>query len=189
MRKSLLSPARPGAAWEPKYPFDLVIAYEDLATRNRAMGLHDRLARLLEDDYDLRCAWWKLDHLADPTLFDQAIDDAWGASMIVLSLHSGTQFNPATQAWVNEWSHRPSHEKCALVTLFAEPGSPPPLCARLRQVARQAHMDFFANLASAADAVEQTVERVAERARALTPTLEEILHHPLPAPRWGINEA
>jgi hypothetical protein len=190
MRKSLLSAPLEAAPWEPKYPFDLVIAYSDLETRDRAMRLHDHLSRQLNDDYDLHCSWWKFDHLADPTLFDQAIDDALDANMIVLSLHAETELPPAARAWIDGWAHRSDHQKCALVTLYAEPSERPessPVCAFLRQAARLAHMDFFTNIAEAAAGL--TIERVAERARAVTPTLEEILHHPLPAPRWGINES
>lgn len=191
MRKSLLSPTPGTTPWEPKYPFDLVIAYDDLATRDRALRLNDHLSKQLADDFDLRCSWWKLSHLADETLFDQAVDDALNANMIVLSLHGGEpEFSPATQRWIDGWAHRGEHQKCALVTLFVDPSvreESSPLCARLRQSARLARMDFFTNMAEAAAGL--TVERVAERARTLTPTLNEILHHPMPAPRWGINES
>jgi hypothetical protein len=190
MRKSLLSPPPGTTPWEPKYPFDLVLAYEDLATRDRALRLHDNLSRQLTDDYDLRCAWWKLSHLAEASLLDQATDDALNANMIVLSLHAGTELGAAAQAWIDDWAHRSDHQKCALVTLFAEPSAraeSSPLCVRLRQSARLARMDFFTNMAEAAAAM--TIERVTERASALTPTLEEILHHPVPVPRWGINES
>ena len=63
MKKSESSPESSSAQWEPKFPFDLVIAYEDNPTRDRAMLLYDRIAQQLLDDYDFQCAWWKLDHL------------------------------------------------------------------------------------------------------------------------------
>lgn len=193
MRQSLMNPTDDDGHWDPKFPFDLVIAYEDTATRNRAMRLHDHLARQLEDDFDLQCAWWKFDHLADPTLGEQAVDDAVSADMIVLSVHPGTELSPDAQRWIDGWSHRRDHRKCALVTLFAEAGAKEagsPVFTRLRQVARQARMDFFTNISrTAGAAAEFTVEQVAERARALTPTLEDILHRPIPVPRWGINES
>ena len=178
---------------QPKYPFDLVVAYEDTATRARAMSLHDHLARQLKDDFDFQCAWWKLDHIADDTLREQAVDDATSANMIVLSLRTGTELPAAAQQWMEDWSHRRDHRKCALVTLFTDDGGPssaPPTFTRLKQIARQAHMDFFTNVTDTPGArTELTVSQIAERASALTPTLQTILQHRLPLPRWGINES
>ena len=65
MSKSLPDTKLPDSHWEPKMPFDLVVAYEDRATRNRALHLYDHLAQQLLDDYDFKCAWWKF----DPCLF------------------------------------------------------------------------------------------------------------------------
>src|SRR5204863_6333554 len=97
MRKSVLDVSFKPDQWQPKYPFDLVVAYEDVATRNRAMQLQDHLSRQLNDDFDFRCAWWNFNHIADPTLREQAIDDATSANMIVISLHSGNELSSAAQ--------------------------------------------------------------------------------------------
>jgi len=191
MRNSLLNRTVEADRWEPKYPFDLVIAYEDLATRNRAMRLHDHLDRQLGGDFDFHCAWWKFEHLREPTLREQAVDDAMSANMIVISIHGDCELFPAARAWIDDWSHRLDHNKCALVTLFAEPHpkkKSSPLFTRLQQVARQARMDFFTNIGEAAQAAELTVERIAQRASAFTPTLEDILEHKIPVRRWGLNE-
>jgi len=191
MRNSLLNRSVQADHWEPKYPFDLVIAYEDLATRNRAMRLHDHLDRQLGDDYDFHCAWWKLEHLREPTLREQAVDDAMSANMIVISVHGESELLPPARAWMDDWSRRLDHHKCALVTLFAEPHArkkSSPLIARLQQVARQARMDFFTNIGEAAQAAELSIEQVTHRARAFTPTLEGILDHKIPVQRWGLNE-
>lgn len=191
MRNSLLNRSVQVDHWEPKYPFDLVIAYEDLATRNRAMRLHDHLDRQLGDDFDFHCAWWKFEHLRELTLREQAVDDAISANMIVLSMHAESELFPAARAWIDDWSHRLDHHKCALVTLFAEPHprkKSSPVFALLQQVARQARMDFFTNIGDATQAAELSLDAIAERARAVTPTLEEILEHKIPVRRWGLNE-
>src|SRR5213594_2896872 len=74
MNKPLLNSQAVLPHWEPKYPFDLVVAYEDLATRNRALLLYDHLSEQLIDEYDFQCTWWKLDHLCSQTLREQAAD-------------------------------------------------------------------------------------------------------------------
>jgi len=65
MNNAALTPQMDVAGWDPKLPFDLVVAYEDLETRNRALHLYDHLAQQLLDDYDFQCSWWKFDHLAN----------------------------------------------------------------------------------------------------------------------------
>jgi hypothetical protein len=193
MRESVIKVSFRPDQWQPKYPFDVVMAYEDAATRQRAMRLHDHLARQLNDDFDLQCAWWNFEHIADPTLREQAVDDATAANMIVLSLHAGSELPPAAQMWMEDWSHRRDHHKCALVTLFAETGEPrtaASIFARLKQIARQAHMDFFTNVAEATGAIAGlNANQIAERPRAVTPTLKGILQQRFPVPRWGINES
>ncbi len=193
MRESVANVSFRPDQWQPKYPFDVVMAYEDAVTRDRAMHLHDHLARQLNDDFDFQCAWWNFNHIADPTLREQAVDDATAANMIILSLHAGNDLPSSAQRWMEDWSQRRDHHKCALVTLFAENGGPQaaaPIFARLKQIARQAHMDFFTNITEAAGVIAGlSVTQISERASAVTPTLKGILQQRFPAPRWGINES
>jgi len=193
MRKLALEGSFRPDQWQPKYPFDLVVAYEDSATRERAMSLHDHLAKKLSDDFDFQCAWWKFEHIADDTLREQAVDDATSANMIVLSLRAGNDLPAAAQQWMEGWSHRRDHHKCALVTLFTNESSAtsaPPTFTRLKQLARQAHMDFFANIPDIPGALpELNLTQITERATAVTPTLRAILQQRFPLPRWGINES
>ena len=88
MSESLLNSRQGGSPWAPKYPFDLLVAYDDVATRNRALQLYDRLTKKLADDYDFKCTWWKFDHLRDTALREQAADAAAEANMIILSIHA-----------------------------------------------------------------------------------------------------
>jgi len=193
MRKSVLDVSFRPDQWQPKYPFDVVMAYEDPLTRHRAMHLHDHLARQLSDDFDFQCAWWSFEHIADPTLREQAVDDAMASNMIVLSLKAGNELSPAAQMWMEDWSQRRDHHKCALVTLFTESGGPKPgtpIFSRLKQIARQARMDFFTNITEATGAiVGLNLKQLAERENAITPTLKGILEQRFPASRWGINES
>ena len=193
MRKTVLDASFKADQWQPKYPFDLVVAYEDAATRERAMSLHDHLASRLNDDFDFQCTWWNFSHIADPTLREQAIDDATAANMIVLSLHPGSELPRAAQSWMEQWAQRSDHNKCALVTLFADTAaakSVAPTFTRLKQIARQARMDFFSNLADASGALgELDVHQITERATTLTPSLKGTPDKLFPLPRWGINES
>jgi hypothetical protein len=186
-------PEATSAHWEPKYPFDLVVAYEDTTTRNRAMQLYDHLAQQLLDDYDFQVSWWKLDHLDNPRLCEQAADAAAVANMVVVSLRGDQQMPVILNRWLQGWLSRKDHQKSALVVLLGAKGQPTDEARRmqshLQQAARQAKMDFFAH-AYELDELEKayTPESVARRAHTVTPVLEEILQQPTSYPRWGINE-
>ena len=171
--------------WDPKFPFDLVIAYEDHATRDRAMLLYDRIAQQLLDDYDFQCAWWKLDHLREPSLMEQAIDDAIQANMIIVSLHTGKDLPQTATHWLDAWAPNKIGNKSALVALFSLSGESTDHVhgrqACLQRVARQARMDFFLHSVDAGCRPQlYSAEYIHERERAVTPFLESILHTPPP---------
>ncbi len=193
MSNTVVNPRFNASQWEPKFPFDLVVAYEDTHTRNRALHLYDHLAQQLLDDYDFKCSWWKFDHLTNATLRQQAADSAAEANMIVLSLHARSELLPIHKSWIEDWLPRRDNRKAALVALLAGVDRPEseagPMLTYLQKTARLARMDFFTHAFDLPRSDrELSVEEITERARAVTPLLQDILHHKMPAPRWGINE-
>jgi hypothetical protein len=193
MSNSALSAPVDFSGWEPKFPFDLVVAYEDADTRNRALHLYDHLAQQLLDDYDFQCSWWKFDHLTNDALCEQATDAALDANMVILSLHARRELAPAHKMWLERWIPRRPRRKSALVTLIAGVDRPerdaPSLFAYLQNAARLGHMDFFPHAFDLPKPPrEWSAEELAERARVVTPFLQDILHQRIPVPRWGINE-
>jgi hypothetical protein len=178
--------------WEPKFPFDLVVAYEDRATRARALQLYDHLAGQLLDDYDFKCAWWKFDHLGEPLLREHAVDDAADANMIVLSVNGQKDLSAIGKTWIEGWLPRRDNRKSALVALIAADapeGGDPGLLRYLQSVARVARMDFFTHAFVQEKRMPTLdMDQVSARASVLTPMLQEILQRRTPAPRWGINE-
>ena len=147
MSKSLPETKLPDSHWEPKMPFDLVVAYEDRATRNRALHLYDHLAQQLLDDYDFKCAWWKFDHLADPSLREHSINDAAEANMVILSLHARPEIPEEQKRWVESWLSLRDQRKCALVAMIGDGEEASVdssnLISWLRNAARLGQMDFF----------------------------------------------
>jgi hypothetical protein len=178
--------------WEPKYPFDLVVAYEDSVTRDRALHLYDHLAQELLDDYDFQCSWWKFDHLANSTLRQQSADSAAEANMIILSLHAHREMPASHKAWIESWLPRRDGRKSALVTLIT--GQAPekdstPMLTYLHRVARAGKMDFFPHGFDLPRAQrERSAQQITDQARAATHLVPEILQQRMPVPRWGINE-
>lgn len=181
--------------WEPKFPFDLVIAYDDAATRSRAMQLYDHLAHQLLEDYDLQCSWWRIEHFHNPVLSEQAAQAAAHASMIILALRGDRPLPPMLKAWLPRWLDRKGDQKSALVVLLCADGQPNDQAWHvqnyLRQIAQQARMDFFAHsypLGTGLTWAAETEAPTARRAQTISPLVEEFLEEPVYIPRWGINE-
>ena len=184
--------------WEPKFPFDLVVAYEDAETRTRALHLYDHLAQQLLDDYDFQCSWWKFDHLANSTLRQQASDAAAEANMIILCLHGRDGVTAEQRAWIEEWLPRRDGRKSALVAMLGgtdEAGGPSGTSATLnylRNVARLGRMDFFDHTFNVdLPQRELSMQPPPVDPPRITPppvVVHPLLYHQMPTPRWGINE-
>lgn len=194
---TLLSPQALHSHWDPKYPFDLVIVYEDTTTRNRAVALYDHIAQSLVDDYDFKSSWWSYSEFANQAALDKAADMAGNANMVILALRSHSDPDPRLQQWMDAWLERKGTQKCAMVTLIAgfRPGQTEacPLQRQLHSIARSGQMDFFSHYFDTPAAPYQAHSRhiipeISERASLVTPLMEEILDQKISFPRWGINE-
>jgi hypothetical protein len=193
MNNATLTPRMDIAGWDPKLPFDLVVAYEDLETRNRALHLYDHLAQQLLDDYDFQCSWWKFDHLTNITLRQQAADAAVEANMVILSIRASEDLPRAHKLWLEDWISRRHHRKAALVVMIAGTSVPEreaaTVLAYLQNAARLARMDFFTHAFELPGSPRETSAAVLPgQAPAATPLLHGLLQHRSPVLRWGINE-
>ena len=193
MNNATLTPQMDIAGWDPKLPFDLVVAYEDLETRNRALHLYDHLAQQLLDDYDFQCSWWKFDHLSNPTLRQQAADAAVEANMVILSIRAHDELPRPHKLWLEDWISRRHHRKAALVVMIAGTNSPEhdavPVLAYLQNAARLARMDFFPHAFELPlNPRKAPLAQMAAQTPVLTPILQGLLQDRIPVSRWGINE-
>ena len=178
--------------WEPKFPFDLVVAYEDTSTRNRALLLYDHLSEQLADDYDFQCTWWKFDHLCSHSLREQAADAAAAANMVIVSVRSGYALPPMAKIWIDTWLSQKEIRKSALVALLGEPRHAErmtlPVAGYLQRIARKAKMDFFIHgFENESEPVEYSADDIKDRAGKITPFMQGILDYRLPTPKWGLN--
>jgi len=193
MKNAALTPPMEITGWDPKLPFDLVVAYEDLETRNRALHLYDHLAQQLLDDYDFQCSWWKFDHLTNKTLRQQAADAAVEANMVILSIRAHDELPRTHKLWLEDWISRRHHRKAALVVMVAGTNAPgheaAPALAYLQNAARLARMDFFTHSFELSRSPrESSIAQLTAPPPAATPLLQGLLQHRSPVLRWGINE-
>lgn len=193
MNNSATAAKADNSSWEPKFPFDLVVAYEDTETRSRALHLYDHLAQQLLDDYDFQCSWWKFDHLASPVLLQEAADSAVDANMVILSIRAHRELPAIHQSWVNEWIRRRHSRKAALVVIIAETNQPErdatASLTYLRNAARIGRMDFFLHgYQLPKSGPPFPVVPVPENILAQAQSAQGLLSRKSPLPRWGINE-
>jgi hypothetical protein len=194
MKNSALTPQMDIVGWDPKFPFDLVVAYEDLETRNRALHLYDHLAQQLLGDYDFQCSWWKFEHLTNATLRQQAADAAVEANMVILSIRAHDELPRAHKLWLEDWISRRYHRKAALVVMIAGTSTTgheaAPALAYLQNAARLARMDFFTHSFELPSAPRDAsiAQRAAQTPAATPSLLQGLLQHRSPVLRWGINE-
>lgn len=193
MNNSITTGKTVSSNWEPKFPFDLVVAYEDADTRTRALRLYDRLAQQLRDDHDFQCSWWKFDHLANPVLRQEAADAAVDANMVILSIQAHRELPAIHKAWLDGWIRRRHHRKAALVVIIADTSQPEHDAAQslacLKNAARIGHMDFFLHgFETQKPRQEFAATSLPDRVASMVSSVHELSYHKSPAPRWGINE-
>jgi hypothetical protein len=176
-----------------KTVFQVVAAYDDAPARDRALNLFHRIEQQLGGDYEFESSWWRLDHLRETPLLEQAADDAIRANMIILSLRETPELPPTSKAWIRSWLSRRGSQKAALVALVAgehrEKRDEAPLLPSLESVAREAQMDFFLQWfdpASPQSLPQNTAG--ADPVPAGSPDSSPLLSTRQPMPRWGINE-
>ena len=173
--------------------FKVLIIYEEVTTGQRAMRMIGDVLRGSGAHTDFEPSLWKLDLLLVPKFRELAAREAAAADMVVISAHDRETLPVAVQTCVEAWPSRVPTHRGALVALIelteTQTEARPETALFLRKLAEQAGMDFFVQwFRPPARTTELTVAQIAQRAGVVSSVLDEILHHPAPAPRWGINE-
>jgi hypothetical protein len=171
----------------------VVVAYEDTATRDRAMLLCDHLVNQLWEDLDFELSWWKFDYLSDPQIAAEAAQAVGRADMVIFSAHAGRELPQAVETWVETWPADRDNPESALVALIGMESDLMkgvcPIHVYLREVARRARMDYLIDpredLSVGGDS---SVEAIAQRAGTVTSVMDRILRQANPPSHWGINE-
>lgn len=173
--------------WTPKFPFDMMVVYEDAATRLCAERLFRRLFENLEDEYDFQGHWNSFAELSDPVTHDEAASAAAAADMIMVSLRTGREVPPHADSWVEAWLNRKEDRPSALVALVQERADSPqsiwPVRSYLQTVARLGRMDFFFHSSEMTPELPKSIYAIRQRSEAITPALEESL-----SPRYASSK-
>ena len=171
----------------------VVVAYEDTATRDRAIGVCDGIFAQLGPETDCEISWWRFSYLCDPTLAAQAADAAAQAGLILFSTHAGAGLPPHVRDWIELWVSRKSTQPSALAALIGMVGDAQqgltPIHYYLQSVASRARMDFMPHAAIPLSVGQYGGGEIAPKNDASPAQAGDGFYEPEhPTSHWGLNE-
>jgi hypothetical protein len=186
---SASNPVRAGDSSQGETPsLKLVIAYEDLATAQRAMKTCERLSAQLAGEFQIQTNPWKFDLLRAPTLQQVAAEEIADADMVVISAHCDKELPGEITAWLTSWLGKRRSSPSALVAMLDSvegAATPTPLHSYLQEAARQAQVDFFSNVSGFAD---KSLPDAPPMSKPNSSAWEEIFEQKSNYSRSGIDE-
>lgn len=191
MNSLLINPA--GSVAKKGDLFSAVVLYEDLATRDRALEICDRLVRKFWADVEFQFNWWRFDFLNDSALAGDAVRLAARSELILLAAHAGRELPTPVKNWIENWLPLREPGFGVLVAMIGTEVDRfkglSPIHVYLREAAQRANMDYLPQVIDAPlGNLDASIETIANRAEKVTSLLDDILHRPPTPMRWGINE-
>jgi hypothetical protein len=173
--------------------FSAVVLYEDLATRQNAMQICDRLVQKFWADVEFDFSWWRFDFLHDSALAGDAVRMAARSELILLAAHAGRELPTAVKNWIESWLAVREPGFGALVAMIGTEADRlrglSPIHVYLREAAQRANMDYLPQVIDAPlGKLDTSIETIGNRAEKVSSLLDDILHRPPTPLRWGINE-
>ncbi len=178
---------------ESRARVSVVVAYEDTATRDRAISLCEGMFAHLGAETDFDISWWRFGYLREPNLAAQAADAAARAGLIVFSTHAGAGLPPYVREWIEQWVTRKSTQPSALAALIGMAGDAQqgltPIHYYLQTVAVRARMDFMPHAAIPLSVAQYgSAQSAPPPGELLAPPWDESFDTDHPISHWGINE-
>ena len=105
----------PSGERSPPATFNVVIMYEDFATRKQAKKGLDYVAEEFGNDFELRHSMWRLDILQDPKLSARAAPSLAESDLFMISLRGERPLPAKIRALIDERVAQTVNHVCALV--------------------------------------------------------------------------
>jgi len=134
-----------------KRTLNVVMAYEEATTPERAKEAWDHFVCTLKGHYGPGLRLWKFDLLRTPELRDAAATEAARADMILIATRGAGELPAEVKAWIDTWlaqKREVQDDRSTLAVLFDSPpdkvgASTLAQFAYLQRVARRGSLDFF----------------------------------------------
>lgn len=167
-----------GDATAAKSVVPVLIAYHDVAAGKWAVGVLDRLAEGFGGAVDFQPLPWSFNLLADPDGQAEAAGDLVKSDILMLATSSVNSFPPNIEQWVADAIQRKHGTGAAVVALLGREERPEALdsvrLTALKTAAHRAGLGFFAP--KRCHQHEETISEIDQRAQAVTPILQGLLH-------------
>jgi hypothetical protein len=136
----------PAGSAEAKYSLNVVVVYEDSLARQWAMGVYERVAKVVGHS-GVQTSWWQISDLCEPGVLAGAVSTALRADVVVVSIRAVDGLPLPFYVWVREWLPNRVSSAGALIALLPAPKKSDSRSGRvgqyLRAVAAQGRMDFL----------------------------------------------
>jgi hypothetical protein len=175
-------------------PFCVVVVFEGFEARRRAMVVEAHLIQQFEEEFVFETHEWRFDQLSPNDHGPEAARVAAAADLVIFA-SSKEELPNNIKLWIEMWLANRGEQETALAAIIGTPTpqAKPTTLAHLylEKVANETGMTYFPAQFKICKQIEPcSMKTIVARAEAVTPLLEEILHHRyIPPPmRWGINE-
>ena len=136
----------PVARAEDEPVLNVIMVYEDPATRKWATEMWGRVTQMAGED-NISVASWSIDSLAWPEMLAEAASSAAQADVIVIAVSGAERLPIDLCVWIGAWGSRRTRRAGALVALISRPRKPEFQAFStqdfLQMAARKGGLDFF----------------------------------------------
>jgi hypothetical protein len=159
----------------------VVIAYQDTATRDRALAVCDYLVGTFGEEIVFQFTWWKFGFLAEPVLARHAAESLVKADLFFVAAHSNVELPEEVKRWIEDALSRRGGGEGMLVAMVGTTTDRgrglTPQHNYLRSLAYQASMDYLPRIVEESnEGLPDSPGEVEHRATQITPVLDRILH-------------
>jgi hypothetical protein len=175
-----ISPAKP--AWS------VVVVYEDVAARERAVNFCDLLVKRFWARFEFNLSWWSLEELHGGYSAQEAARKAVDADLIVAATKPDEGMPRPLRDWMEGWLGRRRSHEGSLVGLGELKAGVSGVSAEkyvyLRNAAHRGGMDYLTEIPQSISSrsIPDSLDSYNQRADKVTSVMDGILHRKTPPP-------
>lgn len=98
---------------------NVVVIYDNLSARERAMAACDYLVKQFWENVELKFHWWRMDFLGDLSLAEDAALNAIASDFLIVCLDKNQTGSATLETWFKTWIARRKNQDGALLDLSA----------------------------------------------------------------------
>jgi hypothetical protein len=166
----------------------VVVVYEDVAARKRAVNFCDLLVERFWARFEFNMSWWSLEELHGGYSAQEAARRAVDADLIVAATRPDEGMPAPLRDWMEGWLGRRSSHEGSLVGLGENEAGVSAVSAEkyvyLRNAAHRGGMDYLTDLPQniSSRCIPDSLDSYNQRADKVTSVMDGILHRKTPPP-------